>query len=119
TARALFNEARELMKAGQYDEACPKLEAATRLHEGSGLLLNLGDCYEHIGRTASAWTEFGEAASAAERLGRAMDQAEAPKRRPAMEPRLSRLAIRVSKEARGLVVKRDGTALDRGAWGTV
>src|SRR6202040_697588 len=114
TARALFNEARELMKAGQYDEACPKLEAATRLHEGSGLLLNLGDCYEHVGRTASAWTEFGEAASAAERQGRAVDQAEAQKRQAAIEPKLSRLAIRVNKEAPGLVVKRDGSALERG-----
>jgi hypothetical protein len=118
TARALFNDARELMKAGHYDQACPKLEAANKLYSGSGILLNLGDCYEHVGRTASAWTEFGESASAAERMGRSVDQAEAQRRQAAIEPRLSRLAIRVVKEAPGLVVKRDGTALDRGAWGT-
>jgi hypothetical protein len=118
TARTLFNDARELMKTGHYDQACPKLEAANKLYSGSGILLNLGDCYEHIGRTASAWTEFGEAASAAERLGRAVDLAEAHRRQSAIEPKLSRLSIHVSKEAPGMLLKRDGTALDHGAWGT-
>lgn len=117
TARALFNEARELMKAGHYDAACPKLEAASKVYPGSGVLLNLGDCYEHEGRTASAWTEFGEAASAAERLGRADDLAEARRRQSAIEPRLSRLAIRVAHDEPGLVISRDGSVIDRGAWG--
>ena len=117
TARALFNEARALMKSGQYEQACPKLEAAARLHEGSGLLLNLGDCYEHVGRTASAWTEFGEAVSSAQRAGRSGDRDEALRRQTALEPKLSRLVIRVAEEAPGLLVKRDERALDRGAWG--
>jgi hypothetical protein len=116
TARALFNEARDLMKSGHYDEACPKLEAASKLYVGSGVLLNLGDCYEHVGRTASAWTEFGEAATAAQQAGRAEDLAEAQRRQAALEPKLSRLAIRVAHEVPGLVVKRDHTELDRGAW---
>jgi hypothetical protein len=117
TARALFNEARALMKAGRHDQACPKLEAASKLYPGSGVLLNLGDCYEHVGRTASAWTEFGEAASAAEEAGRADDLAEARRRQAAIEPRLSRLVIRVPHPAPGLVVRRDGSVIDRGAWG--
>lgn len=116
TARALFNEARELMKAGHYDAACPKLEAASKAYPSSGVLLNLGDCYEHEGRTASAWTEFGEAASVAERLRRADDLAEAQRRQSALEPRLSRLAIRVLHEVPGLVVSRDGSDIERGAW---
>ncbi len=117
TARALFNEARDLMKGGHYDEACPKLEAASKLYVGSGVLLNLGDCYEHVGRTASAWTEFGEAATAAQQAGRPDDLAEAQRRQAALEPKLSRLAIRVSHDTPGLVVKRDHTEIDRGAWG--
>src|SRR5262245_41405440 len=60
-ARALFNEARDLLKSGRYGEACAKLEGAKGLYTSAGILLNLGDCYEKIGRTASAWTEFGEA----------------------------------------------------------
>jgi hypothetical protein len=116
-ARALFNDARDLMKAGQYEQACPKLEAANKLYPGSGVLLNLGDCYEHLGKTASAWTEFGEAAFAADRAGRPVDKAEALRRQGILEPKLSRLVIRVAKEAPGLVVKRDGSAIERGAWG--
>jgi hypothetical protein len=117
TARALFIDARQLMRAGKYDQACPKLEAASKLYTGSGVLLNLGDCYEHVGRTASAWTEFAEAASAAERDGRADDLAEAKKRQAAIEPRLCRLTISVPHDTPGLEVRRDDTALDRGAWG--
>src|SRR5262245_40177202 len=86
-ARALFDEARRLKGRGEYDKACPKFEAATKLYGGSGLLLNLGDCYEHLGRTASAWTTFGEAASTAARLGRADDEKEAKKRQTALEAR--------------------------------
>jgi hypothetical protein len=117
TARALFIEARQLMKAGRYPEACVKFESASRLFEGSGLLLNLGDCYEHLGRTASAWTEFGAAIAASERAGRADDAAEARRRQSALEPRLSRLRIRVKVDAPELVVRRDGSELARGAWG--
>jgi serine/threonine-protein kinase len=116
-ARALFNDARERMSRGRFDEACPKLEAASKLYPGSGVLLNLADCYEHLGRTASAWHEFGEAASAAERAGRAEDQAEAHKRQAALDPKLSKIVIHVTKAPPGLVVKRDDTALDPAAWG--
>jgi hypothetical protein len=116
TARALFNEARDLMKVGRYPDACAKLESASELYEGSGLLLNLGDCYEHLGRTASAWTEFSAAVAAAERTGRADDFAEARRRQAAVEPRLSRLVIRVKADVPGLVVRRDGSELARGAW---
>src|ERR1700723_479579 len=76
-ARELFNEARELAGKGQYAPACPKLEAASKLYRGSGLLITLGDCYEHLGRTASAWTTFGDAASVAAAIGRSDDEAEA------------------------------------------
>jgi hypothetical protein len=115
-ARALFTEGRNLAKAGQYDRACPKFEAASKLYAGSGVLLNLADCYEHTHRTASAWTEFGEAQAAAARSGRPADEAEARRRQAALEPRLSRLSIHVANAAPGLTVKRDGRPLDPAAW---
>jgi hypothetical protein len=115
-ARALFTEARSLMDAGQYAQACPKLEAANRLYVGSGLLLNLGDCYEHVGRTASAWTTFGGAASAAKRELRDQNESEARQRQSALEPHLTKLSIRVRGESPQMVVKRDGTPVDRAAW---
>lgn len=115
-ARALFAEARKLMKAGKYDAACPKLEAAAKLYAGSGVLLNLADCYEHTGRTASAWNEFGTTAEVAARTGRSDDEAEGRRRQQALEPRLSRLIVHVAQDVPGLTVARGGTVLDRGAW---
>jgi len=117
-ARVLFAEGRRLMKEGQYEQACPKLEAASKLHPGSGVRLNLADCFEHIGRIASAWAEFGEAAAVAKQSNRSEDELEAHKRQAALEPRLSRVLIRVTRSVDGLVVKRDGRIIDRGAWDT-
>ena len=117
-ARALFTDGKRLMKAGKYAEACPKLEAAQKLYSSAGILLNLGDCYEKIGRTASAWTRFGEAASVAARSNRPDDADEARRRQEALEPALVRLTIRVSSPVPGLVVSRDGVTLDEAIWGT-
>ena len=49
------------MDAGDYTAACPLLERSHSLDPSSGTLLNLGDCQEHLGRTASAWRAFTEA----------------------------------------------------------
>jgi len=119
TARALFDEGRKLMKANQFAAACPKFEAAHKLYGSAGILLNLADCYEKIGRTASAWSEFGEAASVAARSNRPDDADEARRRQAALEPALDRLSIRVAHAAPGLVVKRDGVPLSSAAWGTM
>ena len=117
TARALFAEGRRLMKAGKYTDACPKLEAAQKLYSSAGILLNLGDCYEKIGKTASAWTRFGEAVSVASRSNRPEDADEAHRRQEALEPALARLVIRVPAPVAGLVVTRDGITLDEATWG--
>jgi hypothetical protein len=116
-ARALFDAGRALMKAGQYANACPKLEAARKLFTSAGILLNLADCHEKIGRPASAWTEFGEAAAVAKRTNRDDDAEEATRRQAALDPSLPHLTIRVAHEVPGLSVKRDGAAIASAAWG--
>ena len=116
-ARALFAEGRSLMKAGKYANACPKLEAARKLYTSAGILLNLADCHEKIGRTASAWTEFGEAAAVAKRTNRDDDAEEATRRQTALEPSLPRFTIRVAHAVPGLGVKRDGAPIAPAAWG--
>jgi hypothetical protein len=60
---------------------------------------------------------LGARAAPAPRLGRADDLAEARRRQSAIEPKLSRLAIRVTQGVPGLVVLRDGSEIGRGAWG--
>ncbi|HET7542943.1 MAG TPA: hypothetical protein VFK05_23885 [Polyangiaceae bacterium] len=116
-ARALFDEGKKLLKSGAYEQACPKLEAASKLYTSVGILLNLGDCYEKLGRSASAWTQFTEARSVAKRTNRSPEEAEANRRLSAIENKLSRLTIRVSQPTPGLRVTRDGEEVAAGAWG--
>ncbi len=111
SARALFGEGRRLADDGQYAAACPKFEQARKLFASAGVLVNLADCYERIGRTASAWTAFGDAAVVAGRTNRAADVAEAKRRQALLEPRLSSVVVRVAHEVPGLTVKRDGVSL--------
>jgi hypothetical protein len=118
-ARALFEEGRRLAESSDYDAACVKFEAARKLYTSVGVLLNLADCYETSGRFASAWATFGEAASAADRIGRTDAAAEARRRQADIEPRLSHLAIRVLHEEPGLTIRRDGIEVPPPAWNQV
>jgi serine/threonine-protein kinase len=116
-ARPLFSEARELMKSGRYDAACPKLEAASKLYASAGILLNLADCYEHTNRLASAWVTFGKTADISTKTGRADDAAEANRRRALLEPRLSRMTLHVAKsDGPDFAITLDGNTLNRTQW---
>ncbi len=66
-ALALFADGRELAARGDWARACDKFEAANQLTHWLGVELNLADCYEHAGRTASAWSLFRKAADHAAR----------------------------------------------------
>ena len=66
-ALALFADGRELAARGDYARACDKFDAANELTHWLGVELNLADCYEHVGRTASAWSLFQKAADHAAR----------------------------------------------------
>jgi hypothetical protein len=66
-ADRLFQEGLELMRAGDYATACPKLQKSLELDPGTGTRQNLGFCYEAVGRTASAWSQFNAVVSEARR----------------------------------------------------
>ena len=68
-ADALFDEGKRLLAAGDTAQACAKFETSMKLFDQLGTRLNLADCYEKVGRTASAWAEFREAASLATKRG--------------------------------------------------
>lgn len=117
TAEALFERGRSLVEAGDLADACPRFLASQQLDPGVGTLLWLADCYSGIGRTASAWLAFGEAADAATR-NQDRRLAVAIAKRKELEKRLSRLALLVPPEAdaEGLQVFRDGALLNRNEW---
>lgn len=56
-----FEQARGLMKAKSYAEACPLFEKSLALEPALGTLLNLAVCLESWGRTASAFVRYNEA----------------------------------------------------------
>lgn len=114
-AEALFNEARTLVDAGRIEEGCKKLEASQKLDPGTGTLLHLADCYEKLGRTATAWARFREASSRAARDGRADWEGIAKTRASELEPKLARLRIEAPA---GVVVQRDGDEIPGAALGT-
>lgn len=116
-AEALFKEARTLLDAKKYDEACPKLAESQRLDPGAGTLLALALCHEGQGKTATAWAELDEAAKMGKKVGRQDLASAAEKRARLMEPNLSKLVIRMPKDGAAkqdladLTVKVDGAKI--------
>jgi serine/threonine-protein kinase len=117
-AQALFDSARQLIGAGRAGEACPKLEESQRLDPGLGTQFHLADCYERVGRTASAWSTFLELAAVAKSSGQGERETVARRRAGALEGRLVRLRIEVPSESRlpGLEVRRDNAAVGAAQW---
>jgi hypothetical protein len=119
-AEVLFDEAKKLMAAKRYSEACPKFADSERLDPGVGTLLNLGLCYKQLGQTASAWSAYREAASLARSEGQNDREELARQEATALEPQLTKLVIEVPPEVAriaGLTIKRDGGDVPSGLWG--
>ena len=119
-ALALFDDGRKLLAAKNYAEACPKLEASMRLDPGMGTLFNLSDCYEQIGRIASAWSGFREVAAQARAASQDVREKVARDRATALESKLSRVRIVVPAElaTTPLTITRNGTPLPSSLVGT-
>jgi hypothetical protein len=121
-AQALFDDARKLMADKRYADACPKLEESQHLDPGVGTLLNLADCQVHTGKTATAWTNFLEAAYQAKAIGQTKRENTARARAAALEPKLSRITILAvlggSAGGTGLTIKRDGEVVAASLVGT-
>jgi serine/threonine-protein kinase len=116
-AETLFNQALELLEKNKAADACPKLQESQRLDPGVGTLLYLADCYKQVGKTASAWGTFREAAYAASAAGQKDREELATKEATALEAVLSKLVISVEKpDTPGLKVLRDGQEVGRALW---
>jgi serine/threonine-protein kinase len=116
--RVLFDEARKLMGQGNYQQACQKFEESQKLDAVVGTQLNLADCWERIGRTASAWSTFLDAADRSKRAGQADREKLARSRAAALEPKLSRLTITTGDTGAEARIRRDDVTVGRAALGT-
>jgi serine/threonine-protein kinase len=116
-AEVLFQEGRRLLSEGQTSAACEKLKDSFALDPMSGTLLNLAACYEKLGKTATAWARFHNAASLAKSQGKVEQAAEANRQIKALEADLSYLTIAVSEPTPGLEVTREGLEITPATYG--
>ena len=106
-----------MVAQGDYAAACPKFEQSLALEAGVGTQFNLADCWEHIGRTASAQALFVGAAASAKAAGQPEREEVLRDRAAALEPRIAHLVIEVADTDPKLVVKRGDLPLDSDAFG--
>ncbi|WP_437730595.1 hypothetical protein [Sorangium sp. So ce1335] len=117
-AVALFREAGALVDAGQASRACPRYEESLRLYDSVNTRYFLADCYERIGKMASAWAQFLEVAARVRATGDRAKEAKARERAAAVQPKVSRLTVVVEAAGTpGLEVKRNGAPVGPGQWG--
>jgi hypothetical protein len=119
-ANLLFDEGRAAMAKRDHAQAITKLEQSQRLDAAVGTLLNLGECYAALGRSASAWVTYREAASLASSMKQRDRERFASRKAQELEPRLSHLELVVAPEARppGLVITRGAISIPEGLWGS-
>jgi hypothetical protein len=116
-AQILFDEGRDQLKAGKTAEACAAFAESQRLDPAIGTQLNLANCYEKLGKTASAWANYRDVETLARRAGQDVREKLARERAEALEPLLSKLRVEVKAPVPGLVVSRDGTPISDKMWG--
>ncbi len=120
-AEALFREGAKAFEAGDMEEACDKFEASQQLDSALGTTLRLADCYDRIGKTASAWAAFQQAANMAGKQDQPEREQIAAERAEDLFERLSYLTLEVAPstaEIEGVQVLLNDTPVPAGSWGT-
>lgn len=115
TAEALYEEGQVALAAGKVAEACNKFDASHRLVPTTVNLGALAACHERMGRTASAAGELNRLAGEYRQRGKLDKEREARARAEALEPKIPKLLVRLSADARqvpGLEVSRDDVRLE-------
>ncbi len=116
-AETLFKEGRALLKAKKHAEAARKFEESMRLDPQPGTQVNLALAYERLGKHASAWINYTEVATKAERAGQDKRAQVARKRAALLEPKLPKLTIEVDASIPDMVIERGSTAVGDAQWG--
>lgn len=120
-AQTLYEQATAAMDEKDYEKACPKLEEVVRLiPEGLGAKLTLAECYEAMGRLATAWTHYLTVEHAAAAANQKEREQKAAARAAQLKPKLATLSVDVPEEARSiqeLTVRRDDIELGEVQWG--
>ena len=116
-AQILWEEGRDHAREGDFESACPKFAESQRLDPQLGTLMNLADCYSRIGKVASSWAKFVEAAEMAKSRQDPREE-EARKRAAELEPKLVRFELVVKEPVAGMTVFRGDEPMAEAMWGT-
>jgi hypothetical protein len=114
-AETLFRAGREAMERGDYVQACSRFEESHRLEPAGGTAFNLAACFEKLGRVASAWKTYREAAErlpAGDARGRISEE-----QARALEGKLPKLTLRSNEPAGAIEVELNGVALGAASLG--
>lgn len=121
SAQALFDEGVKRMAQGDYRAAVARFEESYKQEPALGTRYKLAIAYEKLGRFASALAAWKEVADRLEQAGEKEKAREAKKLADNLVPKLAHLQVIVAPEAMstdGIVIKCDGVAIGRAAWGT-
>ena len=119
-AQAAFDEALKLMKLKRYAEACAHLARSQELDPAMGTQFRLAECYEKLGRNASAYDQYMSVADAAKAQKQAQRESVAKSRASALESKIARLTIDISSSVAslpGVEIRRDGFPVPKNSWG--
>jgi hypothetical protein len=116
-AESLFQEGLDLFDKGKTDEACDRFDKSQSLDPKLSTLMNLATCRERQGHTATAWEEFTEAASQAEKQGSADRAKVAHDKANALSSKLSKVKLVKIADTPGMALSLDGKSLDAGMIG--
>jgi hypothetical protein len=119
-AQALFEEGQKLMAAEDFPAACQKLAESERVDPATGTKFYLAECLSHTGQLATAWNYYVEVAEESAKDHKKEREDYAKARIEKLRPRLPKLSVVVSAEARavnGLSISRDGVSMGEAQFG--
>jgi hypothetical protein len=103
-----LTEGRRLMAAGNFSEACPKLAESEAQSAAPVTALTVAICWEKAGKLATAWSAYKAAVDVATSAHQKKSVLAAQHGVARVEPKVSRLTIKLADRASGTEVRRDG-----------
>lgn len=111
-ADRLFSHGVELMKNDDCQAAVPEFLESQRLDPSAATLANLATCYARLGRRASAWKTYREAAARAGAEGNPTLRGQALSAMSRLSPTLTKLRIVPPADTQSISLRLNGEPLD-------
>ena len=111
-ADRLFSHGVELMKNDNCQAAVPEFLDSQRLDPSAATLANLATCYARLGRRATAWKTYREAAARAAAEGNTNLRGQALSAMSRLSPTLTKLRIVPPSDTQSISLRLNGEPLD-------